>query len=62
MNYIIFKDGVEENRIVADEEFCEQYYSKDGYSYELEPPRPEPEPLESEPSAEQLLDVLLGGE
>ena len=37
MKYIIFKDGVEINRIVADEAFCEQYYSEDGYSYEAAP-------------------------
>lgn len=51
MTYIIYKDGVEENRIVADEAFCEQYYSNDGYSYALEPPPepgPEPEPIKTD--------------
>lgn len=52
MNYIIYKDGVEENRILADEEFCRTYYSADGYSYQRAPdpepaPKPEPEPEES---------------
>lgn len=37
MIYIIHKDGAEVNRIVADEAFCERYYSADGYSYVLEP-------------------------
>ena len=54
MTYIIFKDGVEENRIVADEEFCRQYYSKDGYSYEAEPSAPE-----VEPSIEALRETKL---
>lgn len=44
MTYIIYKDGIEENRIVADEEFCKQYYSGDGYSYKEEP-APEPGPI-----------------
>lgn len=58
MVYIICKDGEEVNRIVADKAFCEQHYSKDGYSYALAPgPDPEPEP---EPTAEQILSVLLG--
>lgn len=55
--YIIYKDGVEVNRIVADEAFCEQYYSQDGYSYEEEPPAPEPEPVDQAslpPTVEQL--------
>lgn len=50
MTYIIFKDGVEVNRIVADEAFCQRYYSKDGYSYEQAPPQPEPEPATPEPT------------
>lgn len=42
MTYIIYKDGVEENRIVADEEFCKRYYSHDGYSYEACSVQPAP--------------------
>ena len=38
MNYIIYQDGKEVNRIVADEAFCRRYYSGDGYSYEEEAP------------------------
>lgn len=61
MTYIIYRDGVEVNRIVADESFCKQYYSSGGYSYAPEPePEPAPEP-KPEPTAEQMLDVLLGG-
>lgn len=51
MTYIIYKDGVEENRIVADEAFCKQYYNSNGYSYKLQPP-PEP-PKEEEVSEEE---------
>lgn len=43
MTYIIYKDGGEINRIVADEAFCERYYSGDGYSYV---PVPDPASLE----------------
>lgn len=60
MNYIIYKDGGEVNRIVADEEFCRTYYSANGYSYERVPdPEPEPEPA-PEPTTEEILSVLLG--
>lgn len=58
MNYIIYKDGAEVNRIVADEAFVQRHYSGEGYSYEAEPPAPEPEP---EPTIDEILDVLLGG-
>ena len=54
MNYIIYKDGVEKNRIVADEAFCQQYYSSNGYSYEPEPPA-----LAAEPSIEALREAKL---
>ena len=60
MTYIIYKDGIEENRIVADEDFCERYYSRDGYSYEPEPepePGPAPEPS-TEPTAEEYIVAL----
>lgn len=61
MVYIIYKDGEEVNRIVADEAFCQQYYSEDGYSYEAPPePEPEPTPVSAPPTADQILDVLLG--
>lgn len=57
MTYIIYKDGTEVNRIVADEEFCQQYYNSDGYSYAPEPPAPESEPADPAsfpPTVEQL--------
>lgn len=54
MNYIIFKDGEEVNRIVADEAFCQRYYGKAGYSYEQAPPQPEPEPEPEPPTVEEL--------
>lgn len=49
MIYRIFKDGELVNRIVADEDFCCEHYSGDGYSYELEP-APVVESNESEPT------------
>lgn len=69
MTYIIYKDGIEENRIVADEDFCERYYSHDGYSYEKEPPAPAPEPEPYVPTTEErlaavesaMLAMMIGG-
>lgn len=57
MNYIIRKNGIEVNRIVADEEFCQQYYSGDGYSYEAEPDDPPPAP--DQPTVEQVREEKL---
>lgn len=57
MEYIIYKDGKRVNRIVADEAFCQQYYSTSGYSYELAPPAPDSEPVDPvslPPTVEQL--------
>lgn len=36
MTYIIYKHGVEQNRIVADEAFCAEHYSSNGYTYQEE--------------------------
>ena len=62
--YVIFQNGVEINRIVADETFVEKYCARNGYTYEKLPdlePIPEPEPeIETEPTAEELIDILLG--
>ena len=58
--YVIFQNGVEINRIVADETFVEKYCTKNGYTYEKLPdPEPIPEP-EVEPTADELIDILLG--
>lgn len=60
VEYIIYKDGEEFNRIMADEAFCQRYYSDGGYSYEPAPPEPappEPEPIdpsELPPTVEEL--------
>lgn len=61
MDFVIYKDGREVNRIVADEAFCERHYSKDGYSYKAEPPMlaadpAEPAPTEQEDMASMLVD------
>lgn len=59
MTYIIYKDGIEENRIVADEEFCQQYYNSDGYSYAEEQPEPETESIEVEPTEQEDMMAML---
>lgn len=63
MAYIIYKDGVKVNHIVADEAFCERYYSHDGYSYAEEPAPTEPDPVEPEPTeAEDTAAMLIDHE
>lgn len=52
--YRILKDGIEVNRIVADEAFCVEHYSLDGYSYELVEKQAEPEPENGPTEMEQL--------
>lgn len=55
-NIIIYEDGQEINRIVADEAFARDYCLRHGYTYEVEPePVPEPEPA---PSLEERVEVL----
>lgn len=54
MNYKIFKDAEQINRIVADEDFVKEYCSDNGYTYELEVP---PEPSETE--ADVVRDAKL---
>ena len=48
INYIIYQNDTEINRIFADADFVEAYCSANGYTYEAEPlppdPGPEPEP------------------
>lgn len=58
MIYKIYKDGELVNRIVADEDFCQEHYSVDGYSYEAEPELPveEDEPTEADDTAAMLVD------
>lgn len=34
--YKIFKNGKEINRIVATEDYCQEHYGSNGYSYEIE--------------------------
>lgn len=34
--YKIFENGIEINRIIADESFCQVHYNKNGYTYEEE--------------------------
>ena len=56
MNYIIYENGKEINRIVASEEFCQDYCARSGCTYEKEPETEEPEtPLEPEYTETQLL-------
>ena len=44
MNYIIYENGTEINRIVASEDFVTAYCAENGYTYEAIEPAPEPEP------------------
>ena len=57
--YKIYKDGEEINRIVSNEPFVTNYCEANGYTFELEP-IPVPEPIEPEPTAEELIDIMLG--
>lgn len=57
MNYIIYENGIEINRIVASETFVKSYCEENGYTYEQEERIVEPEP--KPPSAEDTtLDML----
>lgn len=58
-NYRIFHDGKEINTIVASEAFCVSYCEKNGYTYEKMAVI-EPEPIEDEPTTEDILNALLG--
>ena len=59
MRYKILKNGVEINRIVADESFVSDYCSKSGYTYEEAPlPVPEPEPASVDSvKAEKIAEI-----
>lgn len=59
MRYKIFKDGEVINTIVADPDFVESYCTENGYTYEEEI-LPEPEPVEPEPTTEEILNAMLG--
>lgn len=59
MRYKIFKDGEEINIIVAESDFVESYCAENGYTFE-EDILPEPEIVEPEPTADELMDILLG--
>lgn len=59
--YIIFKDDIEINRIVSDEEFIIVYCNKQGYTYEeYSIETPEKPETETEPTIDEVLNVLLG--
>lgn len=63
--WIIYKDGVEVNRIVADEDFCQKYYSSNGYSYSLYVSEISAPAQLSEPSVDpiyqELADAIRSG-
>lgn len=58
INYIIYQNDTEINRIFSDADFVEAYCSANGYTYEVEPlppdPGPEPEP-EPEPDPDDYV-------
>lgn len=61
MIYKIFENDIEVNRIVADETFVTEYCAENGYTYELEPPIPKPEPaIIDEYTDTDVLNALLG--
>lgn len=57
MDYIIFKDGQEVNRIVADEAFCQKHYAKDGWSFQAVPAQSETRFTAEELRAAKLQEV-----
>lgn len=64
MTAIIYKDGEEIDRIVADEAFAAAYCTEKGYTYTMRPdppPPPEPEPqyTETQQLGQQLTDLEL---
>ncbi len=58
MNYIIYKNGKEINRIVADENFCKKHYNSNAYSYKEAPLGPIHEPVTTSPTLEELQSEL----
>ena len=57
MNYIIYENSIEINRIVASETFAKSYCEENGYTYEQEERIVEPEP--KPPTVEDItLDML----
>lgn len=63
MRYNIYNNGNKINTIVADEEFCKSYCERNSYTYELieEPEIPPVEPETEEPTAEEILNAIVGG-
>lgn len=61
--YNIFSNGEKVNTIVADEQFCKGYCERNSYTYELieEPEIPSTEPESEEPTAEEMLNAIVGG-
>lgn len=57
---IIYNDGKQINRIVADEAFASAYCAENGYTYEMEPDPPQTTELEPTYTADNLLVALLG--
>lgn len=59
MNYIIYENGTEINRIVASEAFAKSYCEENGYTFEQEERIAGPGPGPQPPSAEDItLDML----
>ncbi len=62
MAAIIYQDGIEINRIEADESFAAEYCARHGYTYVMDPPvepEPAPEPVEPEYTAEERLEDAI---
>lgn len=60
MKFNIYSNGEKINTIVADESFCKRYCEKNGYTYEIVE-EATVAPVEPEPTAEDMLNALVGG-
>lgn len=66
---VIYKNGEQINRIVADEEFAAAYCAEKGYTYTMEPdppkpnpdPEPEPDPSDTPVTWSALADSIRKG-
>lgn len=60
MIYEIYSGDTLVNAIVADEDFVFSYCEANGYTYSERVEAPVPDPGPSEPTTDELLNILLG--
>lgn len=56
---ILYENGEEINRIVADEDFAKKYCAAHSYTYEMERDN-EPDKTDDEPTTRDLINAMLG--